>query len=224
MTTTTLRPKYITFDCYGTLTYFQMGQMAREMFAERVSPESMNAFIKDFENFRFDEVCGAYQPYVDVIRNSLHRTCKLWSLEYNDEDSLKIFNAVPTWGPHADVPAGLSKVAWEYPLVILSNADDSQIDHNVQKLGAPFHAVYTAQQAQAYKPRFQAFEYMFDQLGCGPKDILHVSSSMRYDLMPAHDLRVKNKVFVNRGYDPSVPFYGCHEIKDISGLPGLLGL
>jgi 2-haloacid dehalogenase len=109
-------------------------------------------------------------------------------------------------------------------LVILSNAADEQIHSNVDKLGAPFHAVFTAQQAQAYKPRFQAFQYMLDQLGCSPQDILHVSSSLRYDLMPAHDLRITNKVYVNRGYEPTNPYYGYHEVKDLSGLPPLLGL
>jgi hypothetical protein len=32
----TFRPKYITFDCYGTLTNFRMQDVAREMYAERV--------------------------------------------------------------------------------------------------------------------------------------------------------------------------------------------
>ena len=39
------------------------------------------------------------------------------------------------------------------------------IPHSVVKLGAPFHAAYTAEEAQAYKPRLQAFEYMFDMPG-----------------------------------------------------------
>jgi len=131
---------------------------------------------------------------------------------------------VPTWGPHPDVPEGLAKVAKEIPLVILSNASNDQIQSNVDKLGAPFHRVFTAQMAQAYKPRLQAFEYMLDNLGCGPEDILHVSSSLRYDLMSAHDLGVKNKVFVARGHEPSTPYYGYTEIKDIGGLAGVVGL
>ena len=49
-------------------------------------------------------------------------------------------------------------------------------------------------------------------------------SSLRYDLIPAHDRRVRNKVYVNRGYEPSTPDYGYHEISDLSGLPPLLGL
>ncbi|MCP5093898.1 MAG: haloacid dehalogenase type II, partial [Gammaproteobacteria bacterium] len=87
-----------------------------------------------------------------------------------------------------------------------------------------FHAVFTAEQAQAYKPQFKAFEYMFEQLGCEPADCLHVSSSLRYDLIPAHELGIKDKVYVNRGYEPSVPYYQYHEITDLSGLPTLLGL
>lgn len=83
---------------------------------------------------------------------------------------------------------------------------------------------FTAEQAQAYKPRMQAFEYMLDQLGCAPRDVLHVSSSLRYDLMTAHDLGIENKVFVNRGHDPLVPYYGFTEIEDIGGLPAVLGL
>jgi 2-haloacid dehalogenase len=65
---------------------------------------------------------------------------------------------------------------------------------------------------------------MLDQLAARPGDISHVSSSLRYDLMPAHDLRATNKVHVNRGYEPSTPYYGYHEIKDLTGLPALLGL
>lgn len=86
------------------------------------------------------------------------------------------------------------------------------------------HAVFTAEDAQAYKPHMRAFEYMLDKLGCGPEDILHVSSSLRYDLMTAHDLGIRNKVFVARGHEPSTPYYGYTEIPNIGGLPGVLGL
>ena len=84
--------------------------------------------------------------------------------------------------------------------------------------------VLTAESAGAYKPHMRAFEYMFDTLNCGPEDVLHVSSSFRYDLMTAHDLGIANKVWVNRGHEPANPYYGYTEIADISGLPGVLGL
>jgi 2-haloacid dehalogenase len=54
--------------------------------------------------------------------------------------------------------------------------------------------------------------------------VLHVSSSLRYDLMSADDLGIVNKVFVNRGHGPGNPAYRYTEIADIGGLPGVVGL
>jgi 2-haloacid dehalogenase len=219
------RPKYITFDCYGTLTNFRMSQMTREIFPDRVSPDRMEAFVKDYSAYRLDEVMGDWRPYRDVIRRSLERACRRWKIEYRDEEAVRMYEAVPTWGPHPDVPEPLSRIARHIPLVILSNASNDQIQQNVAKLGAPFHAVFTAEQAGAYKPRLQAFEYMLGQLGCAPEDILHVSSSPRYDLMSASDLGIRNKAFVARGHEPApAAAYGAQEIKDIGGLPALVGL
>ncbi|MEO8137345.1 MAG: haloacid dehalogenase type II [Betaproteobacteria bacterium] len=218
------RPKYITFDCYGTLTRFHMDAIVRKMFAGRIPAAGTDQFIADFNAYRFDEVLGDWKPYATVLQNALHRTCKRWNISCTDAEGLEYYNAVPTWGPHPDVPAGLAKIAGKIPLVILSNAANDQIQKNVDQLGAPFHRVYTAQQAQAYKPRLRAFEYMLDQLGCGPEDILHVSSSLRYDLMSADDLGVKNKVFVNRGHGPGCAAYNYIEVPDIGGLPAVVGL
>jgi 2-haloacid dehalogenase len=222
--TMTYRPKYVTFDCYGTLTRFRMKELTTDLFADRIRPEQMEQFVADFTAYRFDEVLGAWQPYEVVLKNAVRRLCKKWKIQYFDSDGQKYYDAVPTWGPHDDVAAGLAKVAKEIPLVILSNASDDQIQKNVAMLGAPFHRVYTAQQAQAYKPRLQAFEYMLDSLGCNPEDVLHVSSSLRYDLMSADDIGIVNKVFVNRGHGPGNPAYRYTEIQDIGGLPGVVGL
>ena len=220
----TFRPKYISFDCYGTLTRMRMGDMAREMFADRVPAERMEQFLADFSAYRFDECLGDWQPYETVLKNSIRRLCRKWKLQYLDAEAQQYYDGVPTWGPHEDVPAGLARVAKEIPLVILSNAMDSQIQKNVAMLGAPFYRVYTAQQAQAYKPRLQAFEFMLDSLGCNPEDVLHVSSSLRYDLMSADDIGIVNKVYINRGHGPGNPAYRYTEIKDAGGLAGVVGL
>ncbi|MCY1359242.1 haloacid dehalogenase, type II [compost metagenome] len=167
---------------------------------------------------------GDWRPYDEILRSAISRTCKRWGIECRDEGQ-HYYDAVPTWGPHPDVPAGLSKIADKIPLVIFSNAMDEQIMSNVDKLGAPFHKVFTAQQAQAYKPRLAAFEFMLDSLGCSPEDVLHVSSSFRYDLMPADDMKIKNKAFVARGHEqPGNACYSYRQIADIDGLAALVGL
>jgi 2-haloacid dehalogenase len=220
----TFRPKYVTFDCYGTLINFDMAGAARRVYGAQLSEPAMSAFIKDFSAYRLDEVLGAWKPYAEVVHNAIARTCKRNGVAFRPEDAQAIYEEVPTWGPHPDVPAGLARVAKEIPLVILSNAMNSQIGSNVEKLGAPFHAVFTAEQAGSYKPRMKGFDYMLDALGCGPEDITHVSSSFRYDLMTAYDLGIKSKVWVNRGHEPVNPYYEYTEIKDIGGLAAAVGL
>ena len=220
----TLTPKYITFDCYGTLTHFQMSNMARDMLKGRVPADKMDAFVRDFGGYRFDEVLGAWKPYREVISNALARTCKRWGIAFKPAEAEAFYLAVPTWGPNPDVPAPLAKVAKKIPLVILSNAANDQIQSNVTLLGAPFHAVYTAESARAYKPRMQAFEFMFDSLGCTPADVLHVSSSLRYDLITANLMGVGARAFVKRGHDQPNPLWGYTEIPDLGGLPALVGL
>lgn len=220
----TLRPRFITFDCYGTLTWFRISDMAREMFATRLPGGRIEQFITDFTAYRFDEALGVWQPYVDVIKNALERTCRRHHIAFVEADGQHIYDSIPSWGPHPDVPAPLRRIAGHIPLVILSNAANDQIRHNVDKLGAPFHAVFTAEQAQSYKPRMRGFEFMLDSLGARPEDVLHVSASLRYDLMTAHALGIGHKVYINRGYEPSVSYYDYHEMNDLSGLPALVGL
>ena len=76
------QPKYITFDCYGTLTRFRMPEMSRELFADRIPAEGMDRFIRDFSAFRFDEVLGDWKPYADVLMNAVERTCRLWKIPF----------------------------------------------------------------------------------------------------------------------------------------------
>ena len=221
----TFRPKYITFDCYGTLTYYPMHQAAHDIYEGQLAPAQMRLFLKNFNDYRFDEAMGDWKPYLDVLRSSLERACRKHKVAYREEHARRIYDAVPTWGPHADVPHALARIAKKIPLVILSNAMNEQIHSNVKRLEAHFHEVYTAQDACAYKPRYAAFEYMLDQLGCAPEDVLHVSANPRYDIFTAHELGIVNKVYVNRGHEPRPDdAFSFAEIRDINGLPALVGL
>lgn len=219
-----LKPKFITFDCYGTLINFEMAPVARQVYADRLSGNEMDNFCEYFSAYRLDGVLGAWRPYRDVVVEALQRACKSTGTEYRDSDGEALYAAIPTWQPHPDVVEPLKRVAEKIPLVILSNSMIDLIPHSVRHLQAPFHAVCTAEEAQAYKPRMQAFEFMFDTLGCGPEDVLHCSSSFRYDLMTAYDLRIKMKAFVNRGHEPLNSYYEVNEIHGLGGLPGLVGL
>jgi 2-haloacid dehalogenase len=214
----------VTFDCYGTLSRPLFNEMAREIYGDRVAADAMDQFVRDFAAYRLDEVLGAWKPYRDVIVSAVERTCRKHAVRFDPAEAERFYAAVPRWAPHPDVPPALKRVAQAFPLVGLTNAMDAQIMSNVAQYEAPFHAVITAEQVQSYKPRLKGFEAMMDQLGARPEELLHVSSSFRYDLMSAYDLGIKMKAWVNRGHEPANPFYEYHEIADIGGLPGLLGL
>ena len=220
----TFRPEFISFDCYGTLINFEMGPTAEKLFADRVDPARMKPFLASFKAYRLDEVLGAWKPFLDVVVNSMVRTCEAHGVEYRDSDGQALYAAVPTWQPHPNVVEVLEAIAPHYPLVILSNSMVDLIPASVAHLQAPFHAVYTAEEAQAYKPRMQAFEHMFDRLGSSPDRMMHCSSSFRYDLMTADDLGFMAKGFIDRGHEPTSTEYGVSRMTDVRQLPALLGL
>ena len=202
MTTTNFRPKYISFDVYGTLISWDTDPTTRRLLAGRLPEEQWPTFKKVFRGYRFDEVCGDYKPYEQILQDSFDRVCKRFGIGPTPGAGAEFADAVRSWGAHDDVPAPLKLMGDNYKLVALSNADDSFLDISMPRLGADFHAVLTAEQAQAYKPRYQAFEYMLDTLNATPEDFLHISSHTRYDAMPMHDMGFRNLVLLDRGYDP----------------------
>jgi 2-haloacid dehalogenase len=224
MTNTIRRPKYISFDCYGTLIYFDIATTTRRLIGDRLTEAEIGVFLRQFSKYRYDQVCGDFYAYEQVLHDAYTRTCAKWNLEVQDDAGAQLAAAVLTWGPHDDVLAPLKKMAEHFKLVILSNADTTFLDVAVPKLEAEFHAVYTAEQAGFYKPRYQGFEYMLEQLDAAPEDFLHVSSHTRYDLMPADDLGFDNKVFLDRGYDPESPAYNYTTVQSLDELNTLLGL
>ena len=48
------KPKFISFDCYGTLINFEMGPTAKVLFKDRVSADRMPAFLNSFKAYRLD--------------------------------------------------------------------------------------------------------------------------------------------------------------------------
>ena len=65
----TFRPRYITFDCYGTLTRFRMDEIAREMFAGRIPADGMEKFIADFSIYRADSGPQGTRPKTAVAHS-----------------------------------------------------------------------------------------------------------------------------------------------------------
>lgn len=224
MTTPQLRrPKYISFDIYGTLIHYEMRKAVEPLVSTRLQGDELEAFFNRFRINRYDEIME-YRPYDEILERAYRRTCERFGLEVTPEDVATIQQAILTWGAHADVPEPLKTMSEHFKLVALSNADDRHLAASIPRLGAPFHAVLTAEQAGAYKPRLRAFEYMLEALDAEPQDFLHISSHQHYDLIPMYELGFDNMVFLDRGYDPDLPYYGGIRMTSLDEVNAALGI
>ena len=220
----TFRPKYITFDCYGTLTNFDMAGAARRVYGEQLLPEAMASFVEASTGYRLDEVLGPWKPFLEVVHNSIERSCKRNRYPFKPEDAQRIYEEVPTWGPHPDVPAGLARGGQGNPAgdpVQLHEQPDHVERGKARRALSHGHHRRRGWRLQAAD---EGLRIHARQARLRPEDITHVSSSFRYDLMTAYDLGIKSKVWVNRGHEPANPFYEYTEIKDIGGLAAAVGL
>ncbi len=218
------KPKFISFDMNGTLIHYRQDETIRKVLGDRLPAEIVDDFELAGEQIRFDECMGDWRPMHEVIDAALRRTMAKFGLEYREGDARAVYDQIPTWGPYPGVTEALRRLAEAYPLVILTNTDDAHAPSLVENLQAPIEVVITAEQAQAYKPRLRAFEYMLEKLGASPEEIVHVSSSPQYDHRPAFDVGIKNKVYLDRGWEPDQPWLSYTRITDIAELPVLFGL
>lgn len=215
----------VTFDTYGTLIDFQLAPTTLKVLADRLDLDGLDVdeFLDDFGVMRFQAVLETYRPYHEVLRSSLRNAMRLHGLEYRESDGDALVEAVPTFGPFPEVPDALRAVKTKYEIAIISNTDDDLIARNVENIGVEFDHVITAQQAKAYKPDRQAFEYAYQAMGVDPSQVVHTAQGWAYDLVPTRDLGLKRRVWVNRrGRPGSSDYQPYDELPDLSGLPALL--
>jgi 2-haloacid dehalogenase len=218
-------PTWITFDCYDTLVAFPIDDVTRQILGSRTAGIDSDRLLADFERLRYDTTTNdPYRPYREVLRDTLAQIMREYGLPYREEDGDALLAAVPTWGPHPEVPPALEQLRNAgMNLAIITNSDDDLMARNVANIGVPFDRVITAEQARAYKPSPVIFAYALQELGCEPADILHVAQGFEYDIVPAHALGWA-RVWINRYGKTGNPSYGTyHELPDLSGLPALVG-
>jgi 2-haloacid dehalogenase len=218
------KPKFVAFDMNGTLIHFRINEVIRRVLGDRLPAEIADEFLRIGNQYRIDECLGAYQPFHQVVARSLERTMGRFGLEYRESDGQAVYEEIPTWGPYPGVSEALRRLAEEYPLVIVTNSDDVHAKRLAENLRAPFEVVISAEEMGVYKPRLGAFEYALDKLGVVPDEVVWVSASPKYDLRTAANIGIKNKVYMDRGFEHDEHWLDYKRITDIAELPVLFGL
>ena len=219
-----VKPKFVTFDMNGTLIRFRISDALREVLGDRLPAEIAEDYLQACKAYRIDECMGDYQPFDRIVANSMERASRQVGVEYREDDARAVYETIPTWGPYPGVTEALNRLAEAVPLVIITNSDTPHAVRLAKNLQAPFEVVVTAEQMGVYKSRLAAFEYMFDKLGASPDEIVHVSASPMYDLRSAAIMGIRNKVYVDRGFEHDEHWLGYERITDIADLPVLFGL
>jgi 2-haloacid dehalogenase len=219
-----VKPKFATFDMNGTLIKFAINDALRQVLGDRLPAEIADDYLHYCKAYRIDECTGDYKPFHQIIANSMQRASSVVGLEFREDEARSVYEIVPTWQPYPGVTDALNRLAEEVPLVIITNSDTAHAAQLSENLQAPFKVVISAEEMGVYKPRLRAFEYLFDKLGVTPDELVHVSASPMYDLRPAAVMGIKNKVYVDRGFEHDEHWLGYERITDIADLPVLFGL
>ncbi|MEZ4563593.1 MAG: haloacid dehalogenase type II [Thermomicrobiales bacterium] len=218
-------PKVITFDCYDTLCEFRIDDFTRDLLADRATGVDLDAMLKEYEALRLHTTTHApYAPYRDVLRETQRVIFARYGIAWRERDAEALLADIVTWGPFPDVPPALEKLRQHCKLAIISNSDDDIMARNVANIGVPIDYVITAQQAGAYKPARQTFDYALRVIDVSKEDVLHVAQGFEYDMVPARAMGWAH-VWINRYGLPGDEAYGpYYEQRSLGGVVELLGI
>lgn len=213
--------KLISFDCYGTLIRFNLDGAVREIVGPRASACGIDveALINDLRVIRFHATSSPYRRYQDILRDTLEIGCLRHGIPFDTRFGDDLIEAVRRFDAYEDVYSGLTQLQeMGYQLALLTNSDDDLIPYHVETLGIEFDYVLTAEGARAYKPRRQAFEYLFNTVDRPRKFLTHAAQGWEYDIIPTADMGVR-RVWINRTQLPGNEYYApYHEVSDTHGL------
>lgn len=198
-------PKWLTFDCYGTLIQWDEGLQAavEDILAGRPGSTSRPTaaqflHVYDEHEHRLESTLP-YRNFAEVARESLQLTMAHFGLAYRPEDAETLTGRISRMPPFPEVVDTLGKLKQAgYRLCIISNTDDAIIGGNVAQLGGHIDRVISAEQARAYKPSRTIFAHAYQALGVTPADVVHICASPHLDLAAARDIGFRC-IWVDRG-------------------------
>ena len=219
-------PKFITFDCYGTLVQWYevlLCEIATMLAAhgrnEALAPAILDAFSAQGRRLTAEK---PHRLYKDILRLGFAAAFHEHGLEPDAGEIERIATSPSTMGPHPEVPDVLRRLRERYKLAIFTNSDDDLIAPTVARIGVPFDCVITAEQAVAYKPSRQFFEYAYRTMGVTPNETVHVAMGMYWDMKARHELGLRG-IWVNRRGETGNPDWLPYaEVTDLNGAAALL--
>jgi 2-haloacid dehalogenase len=191
-------PRFITFDCYGTLIDWETG--AYNAYQKEAQRDGFTvdraAMVPLFIDIQREIQRGSYELYAEVLRRTAVRSAKElgWDLEPSRSGFLP--SSVPSWPPFRETNAQLERFGKKFELGILSNIDDKLLGATRRHFRVDFDLVVTAQQVRSYKPDPAHFKECQRRIG-GKAGWVHIASGYETDVEQCLKLKIP-VIWVNR--------------------------
>ncbi len=211
------RPRWATFDCYGTLVDWNQG-ISREL-GRLFGAGSADRLLERYHEFEPGvEAQTPGAPYREVMATTLRRVAEAEELDLPEDEADALGRSLPGWPVFEEVPAALGELrerGWR--LAILSNTDRELIDASIASIGVEFDLAVVASEIRSYKPAPGHWEAFYAATGADATRHIHVAASLYHDVVPTGQMHIPC-VWINRlGELPSDT--AAAELKDLSSLP-----
>jgi 2-haloacid dehalogenase len=226
------RFEILTFDCYGTLIDWETGivDAVRPVLTRHGVGADDGKILETYATIEPKQQEGDFIRYALLLRLVMTEMSLRFRFDASVEELDAISSSIEEWKAFPDTVEALKKLKQKFKLAIISNIDDKLFEATAKRLEVPFDWVITAQQARAYKPSHQIFEYAFSRFQIPRELVLHVAQSLYHDIAPARALGL-SAVWVNRrhgidgpGATPPAEAVPDMEVPDLQSLVQAIGL
>ncbi|MBI3933612.1 MAG: haloacid dehalogenase type II [Acidobacteria bacterium] len=213
-------PRWVSFDCYGTLIDWQTGVQRAFRDLAHVSEDETQEMFEAWERIQWEKTQGPYVPYEEILWSSFRQAVEgfgYWCPGYAGEAFVE---SLARWLPFADVNPALLRLSQRYRLAIISNVDRHLLGGTIKNFPVRFDVLVTAEDARAYKPSLALFRLALERMGCQPQEVAHVAFGAKYDLRAANELGMRT-IYLNRnsGASPEVAVEAeIHSLEEMTGL------
>ncbi len=215
------------FDAYGTLYDFNSA-VARHRAAIGPKADALSDLwrAKQIQYTWLRNSLGAYAPFWQVTGEALDHCLKAHGITDKSVRD-KLLGAYLALDPFAEVPAMLDRLRRaDVRLAILSNGNPEMLDPMVKASGLAdrFEAVLSVHPTGVFKPDPKVYRLVEARCGVTPDKVCFLSSNC-WDAHGAAHFGFR-AAWVNRGGAPddNLPGAIATEIRDLAGLPALLGV
>ena len=173
-----MKPKLIIFDVNETL--LDLKPLARRINASLSSDLAFDLWFSSLLHYSLVEtVSGHHEDFSKIAQATFEMTAAKFKKVIAEDEIKSILGMISKLQPHQDVVEALTILKKrDYILVALTNGNPQVATDQIKnaELTSYFKAVYSVDEAQAFKPNSKPYSYVLEKLNVKPEETLMVAA------------------------------------------------